>query len=85
MRRAAARKAMRDHKIPQRRACKLVSVEPKTVRRDHAPDNPKVHEEMKAIANKRRRFGYHRIGVLLKIKRIIVNYTNVESHSQLTR
>jgi len=58
VRRAAARKAMRDHDISQRRACRLVGVDPKTVRRDHPPDNPDVREEMKAIACKRRRFGY---------------------------
>ena len=34
VRRAAARKAMRDHDISQRRACRLVGVDPKTVRRD---------------------------------------------------
>ena len=57
VRRAAARKAMRDHDISQRRACRLIGVDPKTVRRDHPPDNPEVREEMKAIASKRRRFG----------------------------
>jgi putative transposase len=55
---------MGDHNISQRRACRLVGVDPKTVRRDHPPDNPEVREEMKAIASKRRRFGYRRIGVL---------------------
>ena len=47
MRRAVARKAMRDHDISQRRACRLVGVDPKTVRRDKPPDNPEVREEMK--------------------------------------
>jgi putative transposase len=49
---------MRDHDISQRRACRLVGVDPKTVRRDQPLDNPEVREEMKAIASKRRRFGY---------------------------
>ena len=74
MRRAAARKAMRDHDISQRRACRLVGVDPKTVRRDKPPDNPEVRKEMKAIANKRRRFGYRRIGVMLERKGMIMNH-----------
>ena len=65
---------MRDHDISQRRACRLVGVDPKTVRRDHPPDNPEVREEMKAIASKRRRFGYRRIGVLLERKGMIMNH-----------
>ena len=65
---------MRDHDISQRRACRLVCVDPKTVRRDQPPDNPEVREEMKAIASKRRRFGYRRIGVLLGRKGMIMNH-----------
>ena len=61
-------------------------VDPKTVRRDQPPiarqcienaregDNPEVREEMKAIASKRRRFGYRRIGVLLERKGMIMNH-----------
>ena len=45
-----------------------------TVRRDRPPDNPEVREEMKAIASKRRRFGYRQIGVLLARKRMIMNH-----------
>jgi len=77
---------MRDHDISQRRACRLVplthasmceratGVDPKTVRRDKPPDNPEVREEMKAIASKRRRYGYRRIGVLLERKGMIMNH-----------
>ena len=65
---------MRDHNVSQRRACRLVGVDPKTVRRDLPPDNPEVREEMKAIASKRRRFGYRRIGVLLERKGMIMNH-----------
>ncbi len=67
-------KAMRDHDISQRRACRLVGVDPKTVRRDKPPDNPEVRKEMKAIANKRRRFGYRRIGVMLERKGMIMDH-----------
>lgn len=65
---------MRDHDISQRRACRLVGVDPKTVRRDQPPDNPEVREEMKAIASKRRRFGSRRIGVLLERKGMTMNH-----------
>jgi putative transposase len=65
VRRDAALRAMRDHDISQRRACTLVGVDPKTVRRERPPDNPEIRKEMGQIAEKRRRFGYRRIGILL--------------------
>ena len=65
---------MRDHDISQRRACRLVGVDPKTVRRDRPPDNPEIRKEMKAVAHKRRRFGYRRIGVMLERKGMIMNH-----------
>jgi len=63
---------MRNHDISQRRVCRLVGVDPKTVRRERPPDNPEVREEMQAIASKRRRFGYRRIGVMLERKGMIM-------------
>ena len=65
---------MRDHDISQRRACRLVGVDPKTVRREHPPDNPEIRKEMKAVAAKRRRFGYRRIGVMLERKGMFMNH-----------
>jgi len=65
---------MRDHDISQRRACRLVGVDPKTVRRERPPDNPEIREEMKAVAGKRRRFGYRRIGVMLERKGMTMNH-----------
>lgn len=60
---------MRDHDISQRRDCRLVGVDPKTVRRERPPDCPEVRKEMKDIAAKRRRFG-----VLLERKSMIMNH-----------
>ena len=65
---------MRDHDISQRRACRLVGVDPKTVRRERPPDNPEIRKEMKAVAARRRRFGYRRIGVMLERKGMTMNH-----------
>lgn len=65
---------MGDHDISQRRACRLVGVDPKTVRRERPPDCPDVRKEMREIAGKRRRFGYRRIGILLERKGMTMNH-----------
>jgi putative transposase len=49
-RRDAVLRAMKDHPISQRRACVLIGVDPKTVRRERPPDNPEIREEMHKIA-----------------------------------
>jgi putative transposase len=72
-RRAAVLWAMRDHPISQRRVCVLVGVDPKTVRRNRPPDNPDIRLEMHKIAEKRRRFGYQRIGVMLERVGMVMN------------
>ena len=72
-RRDAVLRALRDHPISQRRACVLIGVDPKTVRRDRPPDNPEIREEMHKIAEKRRRFGYRRVGIMLERKGMIMN------------
>lgn len=48
-RRDAVLGAMKDHPISQRRACVLIGVDPKTVRRERPPDNPEIREEMHKI------------------------------------
>ncbi len=65
--------AMKDHPISQRRACVLIGVDPKTVRRERPPDNPDIRLEMNKIAEKRRRFGYRRIGIMLERKGMVMN------------
>ena len=64
---------MRDHDISQRRACRLVGVDPKTVRRDRPPDNPDIRTQMKKIAARRRRFGDRRIGMMLEREGYVMN------------
>jgi len=63
-RRDAVLRAMRDHPVSLRCACVPIGVDPKTVRRDRPPDNPEIREEMHKSAEKRRRFGYRRVGIM---------------------
>ena len=73
-RRSAALKAMMDHDVSQRRACRLVGVDPKTVRRERVPDCPEIRQRMREIASERRRFGYRRIGLMLEREGIVMNH-----------
>lgn len=65
---------MSGHDISQRRACRLVGVDPKTVRREHLPDCPEIRQRMREIASERRRFGYRRIGLMLEREGIVMNH-----------
>lgn len=65
---------MAKHGISQRRCCRLVSVDPKTVRRELAPDHPQIRARMREIAAERRRFGYRRIGLMLEREGIVMNH-----------
>jgi len=71
--REAALKVIDAYDISQRRACRLVSVDPKTVRRDPKPDNPHIRIRMREIASTRRRFGYRRIELMLAREGITMN------------
>jgi putative transposase len=51
----------------------LIGVDPKTVRRPDAKDNPEIRAWMREIAEHRRRFGYRRIGVLLALEGMAMN------------
>ncbi len=64
--------------ISQRRACKVTDVH-RTVARhvSRRPDDAPICERLKTLANERRRFGYRRLGILLKREGVIVNHKKV--------
>ena len=56
------------------RACRLVGVDPKTVRRKEKRTDEKIRQRMGEIAVERRRFGYRRIGLMLEREGIVMNH-----------
>src|SRR3546814_12249158 len=64
-RREAALRLMAEHGFSQRRACRPIEVNPKTVRRQLTADAPEVRRRLRELAGERRRFGYCRPAVLL--------------------
>ena len=66
---------MRAHGLSQRRACRMLEMDPKTYRyRSRRPDDGAIRERLKAHAAVRRRFGYRRLGVLLEREGIDMNH-----------
>jgi putative transposase len=64
---------MAAHGFSQRRACRLVDVDPKTVRRVPTADAPEIRQRLRDLAGERRRFGYRRLGILLAREGITMN------------
>lgn len=65
---------MAAHGLSQRRACRLIEVDPKTVRRQPEPDAPGIRRRLRELAGERRRFGYRRLGILLAREGIAMNH-----------
>ncbi len=59
----------------QRRACRLVGIEPKTYRyRSRRPEDRLLRQRLHELAAERRRFGYRRLLILLRREGIGVNH-----------
>jgi putative transposase len=70
----AVRWAIKERGYTQRRACRLVSLEPKTYRYvSKRPDDDLLRQRLKELALERRRFGYRRLHILLKREGIMIN------------
>jgi putative transposase len=65
---------MTGHGFSQRRACRLIEVDPKTVRRQATADAPEVRQRLRELAGERRRFGYRRLGILLAREGMTMNH-----------
>ena len=62
-----------EHDFSQRRACRLLEVDPKTVRRPERRGDQAVRARLRALAGERRRFGYRRLGILLEREGVVMN------------
>jgi putative transposase len=65
---------MAERGYSQRRACRLVEVDPKTVRRPVRRGDQEVRGRLCELAAARRRFGYRRLGVLLEREGVRLNH-----------
>jgi putative transposase len=66
LRRRAVTWAINEKGYSQRRACRLIGLQPKTYRyASTRPDDGALRARLKELASQRRRFGYRRLGLLL--------------------
>lgn len=78
-RRAAVRWVQERFCLSERRACTLVGIRRATCRYRAQPraDEPRLRQRLRELAAARPRFGYRRLGILLRREGIVVNHKRV--------
>jgi transposase InsO family protein len=62
------------HGMSERRACRVIDADRKSVRyRSKRDDDVELREKLRELANQRRRFGYRRLHILLRREGIMIN------------
>lgn len=75
VRREAAAHLQLVHEVSQRRACRAIGVDRSVVRyRGLRPDDGALRGRLRELAACRRRFGYRRLGILLKREGVTMNH-----------
>lgn len=73
-RREAVAQAVQTHEVSQRRACQIIGTDRATIRyRSRRRDDGAVRVRLRELAAERRRFGYRRLHVLLRLEGYVVN------------
>ena len=65
---------MAERGLSQRHVCRLLEVDPKTVRRPEHRGDEAVRARLRTLAGERRRFGYRRLGILLEREGVRMNH-----------
>lgn len=74
-RRQAAQHIQAAHGLSQRRAGRLIGISNSSLRyKSNKPDDGEIRQRLKALAAERPRFGYRRLGVLLRRETLIINH-----------
>ena len=74
VKRAAVAHASQVHDVSERRACTILGVDRSMVRyRSRRPDDSAIRERLRNLAHERRRFGFRRLGILLRREGIVMN------------
>jgi len=60
--------------MSERRACRVIDADRKSVRyRSVRDDDGALREKLRELANRRRRFGYRRLHILLRQEGVMIN------------
>ena len=69
------KRAIKDKKYMERRACTLVGIAPRVYRSQSGrPDETELRQRLRELSSERRRFSYFRLHLLLKREGVEVNW-----------